>query len=200
MDISASGTPLQQPRHEYITVPLTLCPQFIPHFLSFYFVLYRYLDYQPDSFVLYQLSSTQIAAMYYSTSVVDYLVALTLTVGSRQFVLAANDWLVPCVQGQCSWDLPADSGSSGTLQIVRFHSYIPTCPAPPLTRIQNPLMITAVGPQHINLRYHLRSRMADHALRPRGDDAGYSARVYGRKLGLRSPLPGRCGGYHRPAA
>ncbi|KAH8985709.1 hypothetical protein EDB92DRAFT_2116659 [Lactarius akahatsu] len=47
-----------------------------------------------------------------------YLVALALTAGSRQRVLAANDWLVPCTQGQCSWDLPADSGASGTLQIV----------------------------------------------------------------------------------
>ncbi|KAF8266395.1 hypothetical protein EI94DRAFT_1803173 [Lactarius quietus] len=57
--------------------------------------------------------------MHYSTksSAVLYLVALTLTVGSRQRVLAANDWLVPCVQGQCSWDLPADSGASGTLHI-----------------------------------------------------------------------------------
>ncbi|KAI9452115.1 hypothetical protein BJY52DRAFT_1294619 [Lactarius psammicola] len=57
--------------------------------------------------------------MPYSTksSVVLYLAALALTVGSHQRVLAANDWLVPCTQGQCSWDLPADSGTSGTLQV-----------------------------------------------------------------------------------
>ncbi|KAH9060372.1 hypothetical protein EDB83DRAFT_2520372 [Lactarius deliciosus] len=48
---------------------------------------------------------------------VFYLAALALTAGSRQRVLAANDWLVPCTQGRCSWDLPADSGASGTLQI-----------------------------------------------------------------------------------
>ena len=66
--------------------------------------------------------------MHYSTksSVVLYIVALGLAVGSHQRVLAANDWLVPCVQGQCSWDLPADSGASGTVQLVRFHSYFPT--------------------------------------------------------------------------
>jgi hypothetical protein len=57
-----------------------------------------------------------------------YLVALALTVGDRQRVLAANDWLVPCLQGQCSWDLPVDSGASGNLQIVRSHSHLPTCP------------------------------------------------------------------------
>ena len=56
-----------------------------------------------------------------------YLVALALTVCSCQFVLAANDWLVPCVQGQCSWDLPT-SGASGTLQIVRVQSHILTFP------------------------------------------------------------------------
>lgn len=57
--------------------------------------------------------------MYFSTkfSVMHCLVALALAVGSRQRVLAANDWLVPCLQGQCSWDLPASSGSSGNLQI-----------------------------------------------------------------------------------
>ena len=60
--------------------------------------------------------------------------------------------------------------------------------------------MTTVGPQHIDLGYHLRGRVADYTLRPRGDDAGYSARVCGRKLGLRSPLPGWCGGYHCPAA
>ncbi|KAI0319873.1 hypothetical protein OF83DRAFT_1169791 [Amylostereum chailletii] len=28
-----------------------------------------------------------------------------------------NDWDVPCHQGQCSWDLPSDASSSGSLQI-----------------------------------------------------------------------------------
>ncbi|KAH9053109.1 hypothetical protein EDB87DRAFT_291780 [Lactarius vividus] len=51
------------------------------------------------------------------TSMVFYLAALALTAGSRQQVLAANDWLVPCTQGRCSWDLPANSGASGTLQV-----------------------------------------------------------------------------------
>ncbi|KAI9437319.1 hypothetical protein H4582DRAFT_339196 [Lactarius indigo] len=51
------------------------------------------------------------------TSMVFYLAALALTAGSRHQVQATNDWLVPCTQGQCSWDLPADSGASGTLQV-----------------------------------------------------------------------------------
>ncbi|KAH8985711.1 hypothetical protein EDB92DRAFT_2027166 [Lactarius akahatsu] len=61
----------------------------------------------------------QVAVMPFSTksSMLFYLAALALTAGSRQRVLAANDWLVPCTQGRCSWDLPADSGASGTLQI-----------------------------------------------------------------------------------
>ena len=66
--------------------------------------------------------------MHYGTksSVMLYLVALALTVGGRQQVLAANDWLVPCVHGYCSWDLPANSSASGTLRIVRYHYHIPT--------------------------------------------------------------------------
>jgi hypothetical protein len=138
--------------------------------------------------------------MYYSTkpSVMHYLVALAFTVGSRQGVLAANDWLAPCLQGNCSWDLPSDSGTSGTLQIVRYHSHLPTRPQRAFG--SSLITITTVGPHHRNLGYHLRGRVADHALRPIGDGAGYSARVSGCKHGLRSPLPGRCRGYHRPAA
>ena len=66
--------------------------------------------------------------MYYSTkpSVMHYLVALALTVGGHQLVLAANDWQTPCVNGTCSWDLPNGSNASGTLQLVRFLSHFPT--------------------------------------------------------------------------
>ena len=42
--------------------------------------------------------------------------ALVLAVGQR--ALAANDWSAPCTQGKCSWDLPGDSGASGTVNIV----------------------------------------------------------------------------------
>ena len=49
-----------------------------------------------------------------------YLV-LVLAAGWR--AMAANDWSVPCTQGKCSWDLPADSGASGTVHIVRLCSY-----------------------------------------------------------------------------
>ncbi|KAA1475890.1 hypothetical protein DENSPDRAFT_911229 [Dentipellis sp. KUC8613] len=32
--------------------------------------------------------------------------------------LAANDWDVPCTQGQCTYDLPANSGASATVQVT----------------------------------------------------------------------------------
>jgi hypothetical protein len=44
--------------------------------------------------------------------------ALVLVAGQR--ALAANDWSAPCTQGKCSWDLPGDSGASGTVHIVRL--------------------------------------------------------------------------------
>ena len=54
--------------------------------------------------------STKSSAMLYL-----YLVFAT---GWR--AMAANDWSVPCTQGKCSWDLPAASGASGTVHIVRL--------------------------------------------------------------------------------
>ncbi|KAF8502654.1 hypothetical protein F5888DRAFT_1607718 [Russula emetica] len=42
---------------------------------------------------------------------------LTLVLGAGQRALAVNDWSVPCTQGKCSWDLPVDSGASGTVHI-----------------------------------------------------------------------------------
>lgn len=118
--------------------------------------------------------------MPYNTklSVVHYIAALALAVGSHQQVLAANDWLVPCTRGKCSWDLPADSGASGTLHIVR------SCIA--LSRADVHFLIFtihtlahahAVGPHHRDLGYHQRDWMADHALRPDRDGAGHPARV-----------------------
>ena len=44
------------------------------------------------------------------------LFTLILAVGQR--ALAVNDWSVPCTQGKCSWDVPANSGASGSMQIV----------------------------------------------------------------------------------
>lgn len=32
---------------------------------------------------------------------------------------ALNDWTVPCFGGECSYDLPTSSQSSGSLKIVR---------------------------------------------------------------------------------
>lgn len=43
---------------------------------------------------------------------------LALVLAAGQSALAVNDWSVPCTQGQCSWDLPADSSASGTVHIV----------------------------------------------------------------------------------
>ena len=45
---------------------------------------------------------------------------LALVLAAGQQTLAANDWSIPCIQGQCSWDIPADSGASGTMNIVRL--------------------------------------------------------------------------------
>jgi len=42
---------------------------------------------------------------------------LPLVLAAGWPVLAVNDWSVPCTQGQCSWNLPADSGASGTVHI-----------------------------------------------------------------------------------
>ena len=47
---------------------------------------------------------------------------LTLVLAAGQRALAVNDWSVPCTQGKCSWDVPADSGASGSVQIVSLCS------------------------------------------------------------------------------
>ncbi len=46
---------------------------------------------------------------------------LTLVFAAGQRALAVNDWTVPCIQGQCSWDLPAESGSSGSVKVVSLY-------------------------------------------------------------------------------
>ncbi len=47
-------------------------------------------------------------------------ICITLVFAAGQRALAVNDWSVPCTQGKCSWDLPADSGSSGSVDVVSF--------------------------------------------------------------------------------
>ena len=47
---------------------------------------------------------------------------LTLVLAAGQRALAVNDWSVPCTQGKCSWDVPAESGASGSVQIVSLCS------------------------------------------------------------------------------
>ncbi|KAN0123083.1 hypothetical protein V8E52_003036 [Russula decolorans] len=42
---------------------------------------------------------------------------LTLVLAAGQRALAVNDWSVPCTQGKCSWDVPAESGASGSVNI-----------------------------------------------------------------------------------
>jgi hypothetical protein len=46
-----------------------------------------------------------------------FCLTLVLAAG-RLALVAANDWSVPCTQGECSWDLPVESGASGTVHIV----------------------------------------------------------------------------------
>ena len=48
---------------------------------------------------------------------------LTLFLAAGQRALAVNDWSVPCTQGKCSWDLPAESGASGSVNIVSLLTY-----------------------------------------------------------------------------
>ena len=174
----------------YIALALALCPQSISHFLS------------SISFFIGVWTTDQTLSFFVFINFLllgDALPCGTRTHGVQLPIRTSSERLARSLRARpvflgpayCLWGI----GNSANRACSFSHSYI----SPP-TRIQNPLTITAVGPQHINLRYHLRSRMADHALRPRGDDSGYSAHVCGRKLGLRSPLPGRCGGYHRPAA
>ena len=50
---------------------------------------------------------------------------LTLVLAAGQRALAVNDWSVPCTQGKCSWDVPADSGASGSVNIVSLRLLIP---------------------------------------------------------------------------
>jgi hypothetical protein len=45
--------------------------------------------------------------------------ALILAAGWQ--ALAVNDWSIPCTHGECSWDLPPDSGASGSIHIVRLY-------------------------------------------------------------------------------
>ena len=40
-------------------------------------------------------------------------------------VQAANDWTKPCLQGVCSYDLPASTNASGSVQLVRI-SFLPS--------------------------------------------------------------------------
>ncbi|KAF8472221.1 hypothetical protein DFH94DRAFT_192159 [Russula ochroleuca] len=57
-----------------------------------------------------------------SSATLCFALALVLAAGQR--ALAANDWFDPCTQGKCSWDLPGDSGASGTVHIWGPHSAI----------------------------------------------------------------------------
>jgi hypothetical protein len=56
------------------------------------------------------------------SSMMPSAVFLTLVLAAGQRALAANDWSVPCTQGKCSWDVPADTGASGSVQIVSLRS------------------------------------------------------------------------------
>ena len=49
---------------------------------------------------------------------------LTLVLATPLRAQVVNDWSIPCTQGVCSWNLPAESGTEGWIQIVSvLHSY-----------------------------------------------------------------------------
>jgi hypothetical protein len=48
-----------------------------------------------------------------------FLAVLLIAVGQESLAVnVVNNWYAPFTQGQCSWDLHADSGTSGTVHIV----------------------------------------------------------------------------------
>jgi hypothetical protein len=51
---------------------------------------------------------------------------IILALAASQQALAVNDWSVPCIQGKCSWDIPADTGASGSLKIVSLCLFMPS--------------------------------------------------------------------------
>lgn len=77
-----------------------------------------------------------------------FCLTLVLAVGRR--ALAVNDWSVPCTQGKCSWDLPADSGASGTMHIVSL-LFLSAFTDPSLTW---PTYAYIVGSSQCDFRHH----------------------------------------------
>ena len=51
---------------------------------------------------------------------------LTLVLAAPLPALAMNDWSIPCTKGKCSWDLPAETGASGSVKIVSLCLLIPS--------------------------------------------------------------------------
>ena len=48
---------------------------------------------------------------------------LTLALATPLRAQVLNDWTIPCTQGVCSWNLPAESGTEGWIQIVSCSTY-----------------------------------------------------------------------------
>ena len=110
---------------------------------------------------------------------------LALALAATQQALAVNDWSVPCTQGQCSWDLPADSGASGTVQIVSLRFIFAHSIAfsePSLTVI---CLLHLVEFSQCDFGHYQRHWVANHyELRPEYPKARNPARVPEQQPGL----------------
>lgn len=82
-------------------------------FLCF-FCTFNHHNHIPHRIVTY----SRIIEMPFTTKFSVVLCLALVFAASGQRALAVNDWSVPCTQGKCSWELPADSGASGTVHIV----------------------------------------------------------------------------------
>ena len=91
---------------------------------------------------------------------------LTLVLAAGQRALAVNDWSVPCTQGKCSWDMPAESGASGSVQVVSlcstYTNYV-TFPYPSLTSYTYAYI---VGPCQCNFGHYHCHWLANYEMRP----------------------------------
>lgn len=76
-----------------------------------YFDIYSVLPLAPEG----------ILSLYtYKISYIMFSVTRFLLLFCCAAVQATNDWLKPCVRGECFYDLPATKGVSGTMRIVSW--------------------------------------------------------------------------------
>ena len=129
-----------------------------------------------------------------------FCLALVLVAGRR--VLAVNDWSVPCTQGKCAWDLPGDSGASGSVKIVSLCSTYIKHVAFLYPSLTPHTYAYIVGTCQRNFGHYSRRWLANyHELRPEYHNARYPTCVQRQQSGLRTSLSGkRRKEYHCPFA